>query len=1386
METSPLLRVLVGSSHLPADESQPTLIIEAEPERFEALQQQLEALPSAQSTVLHQAVLAATSQAELLWFRFNDSRLNGIVPVERWHDVYPNLQLQKAEIVRSQTLANILDQWPAALPSDQGISVTISQGDPIEVLKGADAWGSRIHRIQLQAPKAEVLWLEACESWLERQGFKRESASALSWVVDAEARQRINQETELESLRRQVSTIIPQHQRDLEESNRHLSETHKALSLTFPYAAYRKKCPELNLLSDHDLLSHYMSHGMREGIDLQFSALQEEWQQHSEERPENGSFVSVPGAEEDSSQKFGALTVPEPTIPSLSDIQETEICCWLVWPHLYVSFPDELANTISPAIYKGGQGFALNKTEWTDEILKELLSNQVIHLFSQRNRQYLKALSHDLNPPLLDIGINQIPSFSVHGGQTLHVHLLEAQNTFELSLLEDLEIQCLWSETWTFEALIAVHRAKGNLEIIISHNGKSKLSSVKFDSEKIGGMAPTHYLPIKVILPLEKGASKLSLKLKHIEFTGEPESSHDSYYFVANPILRACGSLVDGSEHKLQPRLLKPEQKISKKAVLFKSFVSPFASSFDSHLVLSLGNGKCYEVFAPLQAVVTIREDHSHTLILDANPAGDYALFINSKFSTLITISGDATPVQLPVHWLRGEPVQVEIRDPSGGQIFVSHPVLAPRFLTPVELLLQESKPPFPTDLTVRANHRYQALRQHLLQPIDGIKPEMLMRALQTLDLNYNTVQLAPLEFPVIAEPAVSVVIPAHNKVEVTFYALCALLLAHNSVSFEIILVDDGSTDETAEMEKWVSGIRVIHNEQPLRFIKACNIGVSEAKGTYVVLLNNDTEVTVGWLDALVDGFRRFEHVGAVGAKLLYPDGRLQDAGGIIWASGNPWNYGNGMNPWEPRFCYARQVDYLSGAALMTTKAIWDQVGGLSHYLEPMYFEDTDFSFKVREAGYKTYFIPSSVVYHFEGTTSGTDINKSHKKYQEINRPKFKHSWAKAFARHGEEGVKPDLEKDRGIAGRILFLDYGTPREDRDAGSYAANREIELVQSLGYKVTFLPQVFDYLGAYTDELTRNGVEVIASPFYRSAASFLAERAQEFDAVYITRYNVAADTVHLIREHSPKTRILLNIADLHFLRELRAALIENNQARMDIMRTIRQQELETMRSVDLVLSYNETEHTVITTHTDGQVKVMTCPWVVRVPAEITPLSERKGLSFLGSFHHHPNVEGLQWFCRNVMPMIEEQHLKLTVYGSGMDVDISDVTSDWIEQVGYIKDVALAYQQHRVFIAPLLSGAGVKGKVVGALAYGIPTVLTPIAAEGIGLRHGYDCMIARNAEEWLAAITELYKNDELWQSISTTGRNYAASHFSFEAGKEKMKAALEAVDLYSHLNC
>jgi len=148
---------------------------------------------------------------------------------------------------------------------------------------------------------------------------------------------------------------------------------------------------------------------------------------------------------------------------------------------------------------------------------------------------------------------------------------------------------------------------------------------------------------------------------------------------------------------------------------------------------------------------------------------------------------------------------------------------------------------------------------------------------------------------------------------------------------------------------------------------------------------------------------------------------------------------------------------------------------------------------------------------------------------------------------------------------------------------------------------------------------------------------------------------------------------------------------------------------------------------------------------------------------------------------MPRLEGSGTHLSIYGSAMRDDIEALATDMIDPVGFVEDLADAYDRHRIFVAPLLSGAGIKGKVLSAIAHGIPTVLTPVAAEGIGVRTGQDCVIVETAQDWAEAITRLSLDDKLWMSMSTAARAYAAEKFSFTAGREKMKAAFEAVDLF-----
>lgn len=1032
------------------------------------------------------------------------------------------------------------------------------------------------------------------------------------------------------------------------------------------------------------------------------------------------------------------------------------------------------ALAAAPALEAQGQPIALERVKAPDFVSANLFLRRAFQ-FPADAVQITETLSDGSAVKLgTEVFVNGLSDWAVDNGQTLQIRIDEVDRPHQIKIDHSVELlPC--DQPRHFEALIASHRCHAVLILRFDPGpgGVVETVEIALDPRYLGGRGEQGYQKVRVPVPQMPIDQTVTMEIGFLRSRPAGEDNYP-YIFIAN-------AQVVGEA--LSPSTLEPRINVIATGcgdAWYRAHVPAFRREADIAITLSVGP-QSIELFAPERNLVTLVDDYGHSLILKARQPQTMMLYANSEPLQQVHIRPEETAIRLPTQCLRGEIVDISIRDLSGSQIFLQLPVMAPRVLTPHEVMVRETRPPFPTDLTTRTNHRYRALRAHLDDRMSKGDPAALATAFAALELSHETVKLKHIAFPVVDTPKVSVIVPAHNKVEVTYYGLCALLAAHNTARFEVIVVDDASTDDTARLEQIVSGITVIRNAEPQRFIRACNAGVAAARGEYVVLLNNDTEVTAGWIDALLDAFARFDKVGLVGSKLLYPDGKLQDAGGIIWGSGNPWNYGNRANPWDPRFCYARQADYLSGAAMMTTKAIWDQVGGLSDYLEPMYFEDTDFAFKVREAGYTTWFVPSSIVYHFEGMTSGTDTASGFKRYQEVNRPKFKRRWVRDYARFGTEGVNPDLEKDRGIIGRVLFIDYTTPHEDRDAGSYAARREMELVQSLGYKVTFLPQNLAHLGALTDELQDSGVEVAIAPFYLSLEEFLKARAAEFDAVYITRYYVAQDTVQHIRKYAPRAKILLNNADLHFLRELRAAMSEDDPSRLAAMRRVRDEELTMMRAADLVLSYNEVEHAVIASHTDGKVRVMTCPWVVDIPPTVPPLKGRRGLSFLGSFRHHPNAEGIRWFTTHVMPRLSGAGAHLSIYGSNLSPEIAALKSDRIDPVGFVADVADAYDHHRVFVAPLLSGAGIKGKVLGALAHGIPCVLSPVAAEGIGLRHGHDCLIAETPQDWAEAITRLMQDDALWEAMSGAARAYTAERFSFAAGRIKMKAAFEAVDLF-----
>lgn len=272
-----------------------------------------------------------------------------------------------------------------------------------------------------------------------------------------------------------------------------------------------------------------------------------------------------------------------------------------------------------------------------------------------------------------------------------------------------------------------------------------------------------------------------------------------------------------------------------------------------------------------------------------------------------------------------------------------------------------------------------------------------------------------PLQLATASEPVVSIIVPARDRSLYTFNCLLAISQhAGNDVPFEVIVVDDGSIDDTATMLDHVSGVRVVTNRRSLGFADACNSGARTARGRYLLFLNNDTLVTNSWLQPLVSALETNPTIGAAGSMLLYTDERVSEAGAIIWSDANGWNYGRGLLPDDPVLRDARVVDYCSAASLIVRKALFEEVGGFDLRFSPAYYEDVDLCFSLRTRGYNTLFVPTSRAYHFEGVTTGTGSSRSASALQARNRQVFANKWQCAL----QDQMPPGLENVLRASGR--------------------------------------------------------------------------------------------------------------------------------------------------------------------------------------------------------------------------------------------------------------------------------------------------------------------------------------------------------------------------------
>jgi GT2 family glycosyltransferase len=628
------------------------------------------------------------------------------------------------------------------------------------------------------------------------------------------------------------------------------------------------------------------------------------------------------------------------------------------------------------------------------------------------------------------------------------------------------------------------------------------------------------------------------------------------------------------------------------------------------------------------------------------------------------------------------------------------------------------------------------------------------------------------------SNPLVTIIIPVYNQFDYTYNCLKSILYnSGDKVNYEIIIADDCSNDLTAEIDKIVINIKVVKTRENLGFLKNCNYAAKHAKGEYILFLNNDTQVQDNWLLPLVDLIESNDSIGAVGSKLIFDNGLLQEAGGIYWKDATAWNYGRMSDPEQSEFNYVKEVDYISGAALMIKKSIWEDLGGFDEVFAPAYCEDADICFSIRKRGYKVMYQPASVVVHFEGISNGTDISEGLKQYQVKNQKKFFEKWNDVLvSEHFPNGDNIFHARDRSCGKKtLLMVDHYVPTFDKDAGSRSVFQYLKLFVNMGFNVKFIGDNFYKNEPYTGILEQMGIEVLYGDYYsQNWKIWLSANGKYIDYAILSRPHIAVRYIDELRDKT-NAKIIYFGHDLHFLRETREYATTKNNELIKYIQMWKEVELSLMKKSDVVYYFSTLEVNLIK-EIDPQINCKIVPLHIYQKRDLRTYNHtRKDLLFVGGFKHNPNVDSLIWFIKEIFPMIKNEISGIVLYviGSNVKEEIKMLERQDTVILGYVKDEILEeyYRNCKICVAPLRFGAGVKGKVLEAMYNQIPLITTAIGAEG--LPEIEDCIIIEDNEENFARkIIDAYNNKELLKNMEVNSFNYIMNNFTVDKVDDILK--------------
>lgn len=599
---------------------------------------------------------------------------------------------------------------------------------------------------------------------------------------------------------------------------------------------------------------------------------------------------------------------------------------------------------------------------------------------------------------------------------------------------------------------------------------------------------------------------------------------------------------------------------------------------------------------------------------------------------------------------------------------------------------------------------------------------------------------------------------------------IASLLLSDNRVIYSIYIISDKGSNCWNKLKTNVKNIKLVAIHPSVSYSEKLSICIEQVSEQYTLFMNDAVDITSYFIDRMLASLEINNAVAVIG-KLIDKNLECCEIGLQEQSGDYDYDYDSDnmfvKQIGHPANAFVKDIEFFTRTpVIFATTIILELIqSAKQNQLNGKMIEGaSDYSNKLSEQivtlGRKIRYQPSAECFdtHSLAVIRNERIDGFHNKYLIRNAKRLKQT----------------------NKSTIIMIDRMTPKPDIDAGSYAAIQEIKLLLSLGFHIVFIPDEFVYSPKYTAQLQQLGVEVLYHPYYISSKSALIEYLPFTTAVYITRYQNVEKYIETIKLKHNDIPILFNNADLHFLRESRRAISLNDKEMLKQSEVTKKREIKVMQQVDAILSYNECEHTIIASHITNSDKIFKTPWVIEEKTSGLPFSDRDGIAFLGGYDHMSNVDAFHYFVVKVMPLLIEKdsQIRCYFYGSNMPESFKQYENKNIILIGYVESLDDVYLKHRVFVAPLLSGAGVKGKVLESAAYGLPCVLSPVAIEGTGLVHNVSALVAETNDEWVSSIASLYYNEKQWADISDKQKKLAYSTYSFDVAKQMMRNIMTSV--------